>query len=141
MKFVVLAVGKMRDAWVREGCEEYLRRVRAKVPIEIIELKTTDEIERRLPPRSLVWALDSTGKQFTSEEFATALKSRIDASAQSIAFLLGGADGLPEAIVKRADLRWSFGKLTLPHRLARLVLVEQLYRALSILRREPYHRG
>lgn len=141
MKFVVLAVGKLRDAWVREGCEEYLRRIRAKLAIELLEVKSSDDLERKLPERALVWALDVGGKQLTSEELAAAVKLRFDRSAHAIAFVIGGTDGLPDALVQRADLRWSLGKLTLPHRLARLVLVEQLYRALSILHGEPYHRG
>jgi 23S rRNA (pseudouridine1915-N3)-methyltransferase len=141
VKLTVLAVGKLRDAWVKEGCDEYAKRVRGKLPLDIVELKDAGELERRLPPRYRVWALDERGRELSSEELAQALKRDMNAGEQGIAFLIGGADGLPADLVKRADVRWSLGRLTLPHRLARLILLEQLYRALSIVRGEPYHRA
>lgn len=104
-------------------------------------MRSDEELARRLPERHLVWALDERGKQLSSEELAQNLKKQMNAGAQGIAFLIGGADGLPAPLIARADFHWSLGRLTLPHRLARLVLVEQLYRALSIVRGEPYHRA
>jgi 23S rRNA (pseudouridine1915-N3)-methyltransferase len=143
VKLTLLAVGKLRDAWVLEGTEEYLRRLRGKLPLEIIEVKDDAELERRLGklPRYKLWALDERGKQLSSEELAQSLKRAMDGGEAGLAFVIGGADGLPQDLVKRANFHWSLGRLTLPHRLARLVLVEQLYRAVSILRGEPYHRA
>ena len=140
MKLSVLAVGKLRESWVRDGCAEYEKRVRARLPLEVIELKTAAELERRLPPRAEVWALDERGREWSSLELAEELRRRMSSGSPGIALLIGGADGLPEPLVKRAQVRWSLGRLTLPHRLARLVLLEQLYRGLSIVRNEPYHR-
>jgi 23S rRNA (pseudouridine1915-N3)-methyltransferase len=140
VKLTVLAVGKMRDAWVKDGCEEYEQRVRRKLPFETIELKSTSEIARRLPARHEVWALDERGVQLSSAELAEKLRGKMSEGAAGVAFLIGGADGLPRELVDGARFRWSLGRLTLPHRLARLILVEQLYRALSIVRGEPYHR-
>lgn len=145
MKWIVLAVGKLREAWVAEGCEEYAKRFRGKQALELVEVKDDAELARKLAAlrtgRARVWALDERGDQVTSEELAKRLGEVADAGeATSIVFVIGGADGLPPEVVRGADRRWSLGKLTLPHRIARLVVVEQLYRALSILRREPYHR-
>ena len=141
MKLSVLAVGKLKESWVQEGCAEYLRRLRGKLPLEVIEVRDDAELQKRIPPRYEIWALDERGKQLSSEELAAAVGKRMNAGAQGIALLIGGADGLPEGLVKRADFHWSLGRLTLPHRLARLILLEQLYRAHSILRGEPYHRA
>jgi 23S rRNA (pseudouridine1915-N3)-methyltransferase len=140
VKLTVLAVGKLREAWVREGCAEYEKRVRARLPLDVIELKNDADLERRLPPRAEVWALDERGREWSSTELAEELKRRMSGGSAGIAFVIGGADGLPADLLKRAHVRWSLGRLTLPHRLARLVLIEQLYRALSIVRGEPYHR-
>jgi 23S rRNA (pseudouridine1915-N3)-methyltransferase len=140
VKLTVLAVGKLRDPWIKEGCEEYARRVRARLPLEIVEVKAAGELARRLPPRARIWALDERGKQLSSTELADALRRHMDAGEAGLAFLVGGADGLPAELVASAHVRWSLGRLTLPHRLARLILLEQLYRALSIVRGEPYHR-
>jgi 23S rRNA (pseudouridine1915-N3)-methyltransferase len=140
VKLTVLAVGKLRDAWIKEGCEEYARRLRAKLPLEIVEVKAAADLARRLPPRARVWALDERGKQLSSSELADALRRHMDAGEAGLAFVIGGADGLPAELVASAHVRLSLGRLTLPHRLARLILLEQLYRALSIVRGEPYHR-
>jgi 23S rRNA (pseudouridine1915-N3)-methyltransferase len=140
MKLTVLTVGKLRDAWVKAGCDEYEKRVRTKIPFEAIELKSSSDIARRLPARHEVWALDERGVQLSSAELAEKLRGKMNEGIPGVVFLVGGADGLPRELVDRAQLRWSLGRLTLPHRLARLILVEQLYRALSIMRGEPYHR-
>jgi 23S rRNA (pseudouridine1915-N3)-methyltransferase len=141
VKLTVLAIGKLRDAWVRAGCDEYLKRIRGKPAVEVVELRDASELERRRPPRARLWALDERGTQLTSEALAARLKQHMDRGESGIAFVIGGADGLPEDVVRAADFRWSLGALTLPHRLARLIVLEQIYRALSILRGEPYHRG
>ncbi len=140
MKLALLAVGKLKEAWVQEGCAEYAKRMRGKLPLELVELKDDGELTRKIPPRYKLWALDERGKQLSSEELAAALKRAMDGGEQGIAMVIGGADGLPRDLVGRADFVWSLGRLTLPHRLARLIVLEQLYRALSILRGEPYHR-
>ena len=125
---------------MRAGCEEYEKRVRSKLPINIVEVKAASEIERRLPARYAVWALDERGVQWSSLELAEKLRGKMTSGAQGVVFLIGGADGLPPELMARAEVKWSLGKLTLPHRLARLILLEQLYRGLSIVRGEPYHR-
>jgi 23S rRNA (pseudouridine1915-N3)-methyltransferase len=140
VKLTVLAVGKLRDAWVKAGCDEYLRRLRGRLPLEVVEVKSSSELSRRLPERQQVWALDEHGVELSSAELAEKLRQLMSAAEKGVVFLVGGADGLPAPLVARAHFRWSLGRLTLPHRLARLILLEQLYRALSIVRGEPYHR-
>jgi 23S rRNA (pseudouridine1915-N3)-methyltransferase len=141
VKLTVLAVGKLRDAWVAEGCAEYEKRVRARLPLEIRELREGDDLVAKLPQRGRIWALDERGKQLTSAELAQALGELMRSGEAGLTCVIGGADGLSDEVRKRAHFVWSLSKLTLPHRLVRVVLLEQLYRALSILRGEPYHRG
>jgi len=143
LKFTVLAVGKLRDAWLVEGCEQYAKRLRPKAPLELVEVKDDDELVRRVTAhtRGRLWALDEKGRQWTSVELAAELERNMNAGEASITFVIGGADGLPDEVRRRAHVTWSLGKLTLPHRLARLILLEQLYRAHSIMRGEPYHRA
>ncbi len=140
MKLVVVSVGKLRDAWIVEGCAEYEKRVRARSPLELVEHKDTAQLTTRWPSRGPVWALDERGDQLTSTELARALDQLMNRGEQQLTFVIGAADGLPAELLARATRRLSLGKLTLPHRLCRLILLEQLYRALSILRGEPYHR-
>jgi 23S rRNA (pseudouridine1915-N3)-methyltransferase len=140
VKLAVVAVGKLKEAWVQEGCAEYAKRVRGKLPLELVEVKDDAELVRKIPPRYKLWALDERGRELASEELAASLNKAMNGGEQGIALVIGGADGLPKELVGRADFVWSLGRLTLPHRLARLIVLEQLYRALSILRGEPYHR-
>lgn len=144
MKLALVAVGKLKEAWVQEGCAEYAKRVRGKLPLDLVEVKDDAELVRKIPPKDYgrykLWALDERGKELSSEELAASLKQAMNGGEQGIALVIGGADGLPRDLVARANFTWSLGRLTLPHRLARLIVLEQLYRALSILRGEPYHR-
>lgn len=140
MKLAVFAVGKLKEAWVQEGCAEYAKRVRGKLPLDLVEVKDDGEFARKIPPRYKLWALDERGRELSSEELAASLRAAMNGGEQGIALIIGGADGLPRELVARAGFVWSLGRLTLPHRLARLIVLEQLYRALSILRGEPYHR-
>lgn len=125
---------------MQAGCDEYARRLRGKFPLEIIEAKDDADLTRRLPPRFKRWALDERGKELTSDELAQTLSKIMNSGEHGVSFVIGGADGLPRELVRGSDFTWSLGKLTLPHRLARLIVVEQLYRAITIIRGEPYHR-
>ncbi len=140
MKLTVLAVGRLKEQWLEEGAAEYEKRVRARLPLEIIEAKDEAALLQRIPPRSELWVLDERGKELSSEELSRAIGERMSRGESGIAFAIGGADGHGPAVLERARVRWSLGRLTLPHRLVRVILLEQLYRALAILRGEPYHR-
>ena len=140
MKIVVLAVGKLRDKRVEALCEEYLDRVRRHLPVEILEVDDDAALARRLPSAGEIIALEAGGDAWTTSAFAAHVEQRMTRGTRQLTFLIGGADGLPAAAVAKANRRLSLSPLTLPHRLARLVLVEQIYRAVSIIRGEPYNR-
>ncbi len=143
---VVLAVGKVKEPGLREAIDEYYDRVRRHFTLEEIEIRDAPApalavaLERRLSADTRVVALDVGGKAMSSEAFARWLAARTSQGKGRVAFLIGGADGLPPTIVEHADDKLSLSAMTFPHRLARLVLAEQLYRAVTILRREPYAR-
>jgi 23S rRNA (pseudouridine1915-N3)-methyltransferase len=141
LKLTVLAVGRLKDDWLVEGAGEFEKRVRARLPLEIIEAKDEGQLIDRVPARAELWALDEHGKQLTSVELAAAIGERMKRGEFGLAFAIGGADGHGPDLLARARFRWSLGKLTLPHRLVRVILLEQLYRALAIVRGEPYHRA
>ena len=141
MRVTIIAVGKLRDRWVQEGCEEYLKRLRPRLKIDVIEVKVAQEISRQVPQRHLVWALDERGEAWTSVGLSERLQGARLSGVPGIALLIGGADGLPQGVLAAADQRVSLSRLTLPHRLVRVLILEQLYRAMSILNDEPYHRA
>ena len=123
---------------------DYYGRIQRYAKFEEVELKDgkADEVAERLarsiPDRSRVVALEVDGRALSSRDFAKWLGRAENESVQTVVFLIGGAYGLPQALSKRADLSLSLSAMTLPHRLARLFLAEQIYRAFSILRNEPY---
>ena len=153
MQLHLLAVGKLRPAY-REACDEYLRRLRRVVPVierEVREagragnvaaqrLEEGKRILDALPEDADATLLDLDGAGWSSEEVAERLQHwRLEG--RDHALIIGGAVGVSPAVRNRAMTRWSLGPLTLPHELARVVVVEQLYRATTILRGEPYHKG
>lgn len=149
---MLLAVGKLRP-WYRAACDDYLGRIRRYGPISEREIRAagraaTPALARKeeagrllaqLPARVLVIALDRGGPAWSSEELARRL-ARWREGARPLALVIGGAEGLDSSALDRADQRWSLGPLTLPHELARVVTLEQWYRAWTILRGEPYHK-
>ena len=140
MKISLLAVGRLKDAWLETGANDYLKRLRGKLPVEVIEIPEGKPILPKVPPRTRLWALDERGTELTSVELANKLGDAMRTSEHGWTWVIGGADGLAEEVLKAAHFRWSLGRLTLPHRLCRIIVLEQLYRAHSILRGEPYHR-
>ncbi len=152
----ILAVGDRMPAWVAAGFGEYRKRLSHDLPLELVEIrpgvrgKGRDDARARadegaavlaaLPHDTQTVALDGRGKLWTSEQLAEQLASwRM--SGRDLAFVIGGPDGHAESVLQHADQRWSLGPLTLPHMLVRLLLIEQLYRANSLLKGHPYHRG
>jgi len=153
VELVILVVGRLRPA-MREAADDYLRRLRRYTGIREVEVREASreptipaqrEVEaarlaERMPAGSRLVALAREGQGWTSAELAR----RVDEwrlAARPVTFVLGGSNGLAPALLQQAQLRWSLGPLTLPHELARVVVVEQLYRAFTILRGEPYHKG
>jgi 23S rRNA (pseudouridine1915-N3)-methyltransferase len=141
---VVLAVGRVKDAGLREAIDDYVRRIAHHYSFEEMEVRDAPALaaalRKKMPSSAHVVALDAGGKAMTSESFAVWLDARTTRGKGKIVFLIGGADGLPPQILSRSEEKLSLSQMTLPHRLARVVLVEQLYRAVTILRGEPYAR-
>jgi len=139
-----IAVGKVKDRDLRSLLGDYYARIGRYAKFEEIEIKdaTPDEVAERLarsiPERSRVVALEVDGRALSSRDLATWMGGAENDSVQSVVFVIGGAYGLPPELSDKADLRLSLSAMTLPHRLARLFLAEQVYRAFSILRGEPY---
>ena len=140
MRLLVVAVGKLRDPWVAQGCAEYSTRLRPRLPVEIVEVKSDALLPAKLPPRYLRWVLDERGAQPTSRELAGKLGQALASGAPGIALCIGGPDGHSEELRQSAHYLLGLSRLTLPHRLARLIALEQLDRAASILDGAPYHR-
>ncbi len=142
MKIVVLAVGRMKEAHDQAAVAEYLGRLKHYAQVDVREVKDDAAMLAALPARARLVALDARGELLSSEEIA---KKIVGAAEQHgggapLAFAIGGAEGLGDAVKARAERLLAFGRITLPHRLARVVLLEQLYRAYAILRGEPYHK-
>ena len=134
MKVTILAVGRLRPPYV-DDVAHYLKMLGRYATVEVVEVREDDDVARRIPDRAFVVLLAADGRQLSSEAFAAWLQDR-RVQARPLCFVIGGAFGLD---LPAADLRLSLGAMTLPHQLARVVLVEQLYRAHRILAGEPYH--
>ena len=131
----------MKSAALRAACDEYLSRIRHYAKIEEREVKDeARSLGGAIPDDSRLVALSRHGEAWTSERLAE-LTGTWEMEGRDVTFAIGGATGLPEDVLQRAERVWSIGPLTLPHELARVVLYEQLYRAYTIRRGEPYHRG
>ena len=155
MRLHIVAIGRLRSGPEAELISDYRQRaersgrplgVSSVSVIEIDERKGGSKsgeaalLEKALPRGATTVALDERGKLLSSPEFAKRIASWRDTGSQDLAFVIGGADGLDPNLVKRADMALSFGKMVWPHMLARVMLSEQIYRAVSILAGAPYHR-
>ena len=140
MKILVRAVGKMRDRRLESVCQEYVDRARRHLPVAVEEVDSDADLLRNLPAGAEIVALEPGGDCWTTSEFIKYLEQRMVQGTRAIAFLIGGAEGLTATTVKAAKRRLSLSPLTLPHRLARVILCEQIYRALSAVRGEPYNK-
>lgn len=140
MKLLIVAHGKLKDKALRSVCDDYIGRVRRYVRCEEIEVKDANGFERAIPDDALVVALEVDGESVSSTELSRLVERWLAHGKGVVAFAIGGAEGLPREFSARARHRLSLSRLTLPHRLARVLLAEQLYRSLSILRGEPYAR-
>lgn len=134
MRIVVVAVGRLRPPFV-DDVSHYQKLIARHARVELIEVREDEHVKRRLPARAFVSLLDRGGQQFDSVAFSEFLEQRRQ-SALDLCFVVGGPFGLE---IEEVDHRFSLGAITLPHQLARVVLLEQLYRAHKILAGEPYH--
>lgn len=156
MAFTVVAVGKLKEKFWKAACDEYLKRLQPYMRTRVVEIadidparaggvdaacrKEGEAILAALPAQAHVILLAIEGKERSSESFSQRLDSLLIQGKSDISFVIGGSDGVSEDVRARADETLSFGPITLPHNLARVVLLEQLYRAEKISRGEPYHK-
>jgi 23S rRNA (pseudouridine1915-N3)-methyltransferase len=134
MRISVIAVGRLRPPF-QDDVQHYHKLLAGHTRVEVAEVREDEHVARRIPDRAYLVLLASNGKTFDSVEFSRWLEERRQ-SGRDLCFVIGGPRGLD---LDRCDLRLSLGPMTLPHQLARVVLLEQLYRAHKILAREPYH--
>ncbi len=153
MRLRIAAVGRLKEAHWRAAADEYLKRLRPYATVEVAEVTDRDisydapravaaegtDLLRAIPESSYVVALDLSGTHPTSEELSARLARLMVDGRSDVTFVIGGSAGLAPAVLARADERLALSRMTLPHQLARVVLLEQLYRAFRIMRNEPYH--
>lgn len=155
MKIALITVGATHKQWAAQGEEEYLKRLRHYIDFDKIvvpDIKNTSKLTvdqqkqlegegilSKLSVADRVWLLDERGKEHTSLEFSAALQEQMNRGVKRLVFVIGGPYGFSNAVYARADGKLSFSKFTLPHDLIRVVFMEQLYRAFTIQRGEPYH--
>ncbi|MCW8407679.1 23S rRNA (pseudouridine(1915)-N(3))-methyltransferase RlmH [Legionella sp. PATHC035] len=155
LKITLITLGNKMPDWVTEGSNEYAKRFNDGIQLKIIEIplirrskssdlsrimeKESALMREALPNNARIIALEIEGKTFSSEELALKI-SQLNQTTSHLCFLIGGPEGLSKDILKLCDERWSLSKLTLPHPLVRIVLLETLYRAWSIINNHPYHK-
>lgn len=159
MKITIIAVGKLKEKYLKQGIEEYLKRLSTYAKFDVTEVADEkapenmseaemQEVKRKEGERILskvgqdtyVVTLEIDGKMLTSEQLAAKMDELATYGKSKIAFVIGGSLGISEAVQKRGDLALSFSKLTFPHQMMRLILLEQVYRGFRIMRGEPYHK-
>ncbi|WP_421382390.1 23S rRNA (pseudouridine(1915)-N(3))-methyltransferase RlmH [Bacillus salacetis] len=159
MNISIVTVGKLKEKYLKQGIDEYLKRLSAYAKVEVIEVsdekapeelsdiemnqvkaKEGERILGKISPDAHVIALAIEGKMRTSEDLAENLDKLATYGKSKVAFVIGGSLGLSDEVMKRANETLSFSKMTFPHQLMRLILVEQIYRAFRINRNEPYHK-
>jgi len=156
MKFFILAVGNKMPDWIKAGYLEYIKRLPREISVRLVEIKPekrlsgkqteqllsaeSQRIRTLLPPQCQIVVLDEHGEQYPTIKFAHKIK-RWMIEGNDVVFIIGGADGLHSEIKQMANEMIALSKLTLPHGLVRVLLAEQLYRAVSVLHGHPYHRA
>lgn len=157
MKISFWSIGKSNEPYIKEGVEDFTRRIARYYKVEWniiptpknagmmseldLKKKEGDTILNWLDKDDYLIVLDERGKQISSEGLASFIQARANESIKQLIFLIGGAYGVDEAVMKRANYKWSLSQLVFPHQLVRLILAEQVYRACTILRNEKYHHS
>ena len=156
MRIRVIVVGRDRNEPVCQAADDYLKRIRHPIDTEVVELREVplrkgtavnhvmaaegQSILKRVPSKERLIALERSGQTLTSLELADHIRRALEGGIEALNVVIGGPSGLHPSVLDRASAAWSLSALTLPHRIARLVVCEQLYRASAILRGEPYHK-
>ncbi len=155
MKITLLTVGKTDKDWVRQGLDIYVSRLKHYIPFSVVEIpelknvsalskeqiknKEGELILKNIRPTDDVILMDERGKQYTSVELAKIIQDKISYAGKDIVFIIGGAYGFSDAVYQRANSKLSLSKMTFSHQMVRAIFAEQIYRAFTIMRGEPYH--
>lgn len=139
MHLRLIAVGRLREPYLVAAADDFRARLRPYHRLEEIEVRNGDAILKHVKPGDEVWLLDRAGTQLSSEGLAAKLDAMQTHGRSNVTFIVGGADGPPQDVRTRADFSWSLSELTFLHEWARIIVLEQLYRAAKIARNEPYH--
>ncbi|MEK4283436.1 MULTISPECIES: 23S rRNA (pseudouridine(1915)-N(3))-methyltransferase RlmH [Ureibacillus] len=159
MNISIISVGKLKEKYLKMGIDEYVKRLSSYAKVDLIEVadekapeqlseaemeivkkKEGERILAKIPDGTFVYALAIDGKMKSSEELAEGLEKQMTYGSSKIAFVIGGSLGLHKEVLNRANEKLSFGRMTFPHQLMRLVLLEQIYRSFRIMKGEPYHK-
>ncbi len=156
MKIKIIALGKIKEKFLKDGIDEFLKRLTPYATVSILELSPIEikdenltekilleegeKILSNIKPLDFVITMEIKGKQFSSEEFAQQLESLTNDGVQEIVFVIGSSCGIGKNVSARANLKMSMSKMTFLHQFARLILVEQIYRAFKIIKGETYHK-
>lgn len=159
MNISIISVGKLKEKYLKMGIDEYVKRLSSYAKVDLIEVadekapeqlseaemeivkkKEGERILAKVPDGTFVYALAIDGKMKSSEELAEGLEKQMTYGSSKIAFVIGGSLGLHKEVLNRANEKLSFGRMTFPHQLMRLVLLEQIYRSFRIMKGEPYHK-
>lgn len=159
MKISIVSVGKLKEKYLKQGIQEYLKRLGAYAKVDVIEVadekapesmseaemlevkrKEGERILSQIAPDTYVITLEINGKMLSSEQLAAKMDELATYGKSKIVFVIGGSLGISDDVQKRSDLALSFSKMTFPHQLMRLILLEQVYRGFRINRGEPYHK-
>lgn len=156
MKIKIIALGKIKEKFLKDGIDEFLKRLTPYVPLEVIELQPIeikdenltsrvldeegDKILSHIKPQAYVITMEIKGKQLSSEEFSEKLETLINDGVSEVVFVIGSSCGISPKVSARANYKMSMSKMTFLHQFARLLLVEQIYRAFKIMRNETYHK-
>jgi 23S rRNA (pseudouridine1915-N3)-methyltransferase len=139
VKLRIVWTGKTKNPQLAKLCEDYAARVRHFLPLEIAEVKEA-RLESALDPSDRVVALDPEGQPWTSQQLSKFIQQHMTSDPRRLCFVIGDYVGLPPSLKKRADIQWSLSPLTFTHEMVRVLLLEQLYRALSIIHNLPYSK-
>lgn len=148
MKLRVVWVGKTKDPQLAKLCADYISRIEHFLPLNIVEVKDpkagveaeAEKILAALDNSDRVVVLDPKGKALNSKQLAAFVQEHMNSDSRRLTFIVGGPEGLSESVAKRAEIQWSLSSLTFTHDLARVILLEQIYRSLTIIRNLPYSR-
>lgn len=156
MKIKIIALGKIKEKFLKDGIDEFMKRLTPYASVEIIEIspveikdenliqraldEEADKILSHIKPQSYVITMEINGKQFSSEEFAEKITTLTNSGESEIIFVIGSSCGISAKVSARANLKMSMSKMTFLHQFARLILVEQIYRAFKIIKGETYHK-